>query len=405
MNGPEPAARHEAVEMVVRLASTSPTEFVELGLANGRILAEDLVAERDHPPFNRATMDGYAVRSEDIQPGRPLTVAGDVPAGREHREPVPKMACVSIATGAAVPRELDAVIEHERSDRGTPVRFDLDVVEPGRNIHPRAIDRSRGDTILAEGSRLGPAELGIAAGNGNARIPVRVRPRVALLSTGDELVPVEGTPGPCQIRDSNRLMLETAVTALGGELVHVAHVADTIEETTRALRTAQETAALVLSIGGVSAGTRDHIPAAWTALGARQVVAGMRIQPGRPLRAWELEAGVAIALPGNPVSALVCLHLVVRPWLRATQGLDPLGDWQTTELAEAARPNPRRVAYRPCLDRTIEGDPRRRVIVAPWHGSGDLPHLANTVGLVELASDRGPELPAGTHCPFLDYRP
>ena len=251
MNSLEPAARNEAVERVVRLASASHPEFVDLEHAKDRILAEDLFAERDHPPFNRATMDGYAVRAQDIQPGRSHPVTGDVPAGHEHREAVPEMACVSIATGAAVPAELDAVIEHERSNRENPVRFEIDSVEPGRNIHPRGVDRSRGAMILAQGTRLGPAEIGIAAGNGNPRLPVRTRPRVALLSTGDELVPVDGSPGPCQVRDSNRIMLETAVTMLGGDLVHAAHLPDELEDTTRGLESAMDAAELVLSIGGV----------------------------------------------------------------------------------------------------------------------------------------------------------
>ncbi|MCH2161519.1 MAG: molybdopterin molybdotransferase MoeA [Phycisphaerales bacterium] len=405
MSRPEPAARNEAVEKLAALAPEPRIEESALSDARGRILATTLFADRDHPPFDRATMDGYAVRAADIHSGRTYPVAGDIAAGDDHDERIPSNACVTIATGAPVPAELDAVIEHERSNRQDPVRFDLDGVEPGRNIHTRGIDRTAGAPLLDEGTRIGPAEIGIAASNGYARMPVRKPPTVALLSTGDELVPIEETPGPCQIRDSNRVMLTAAIATLGGELVLSRHVPDELDDTTRALKDAQEVADLVLTIGGVSAGTRDHVPASWSTLGAQPIIEGVRMQPGRPFHAWNTGAGTAIALPGNPVSALVCLHLMVRPWLRVAHGLGPLDDWQVVELVAPARPNPRRTAYRPCHLAPPDHQPRRRVRVAPWHGSGDLPHLAGTDGLVELATDRAPEIPAGAECPFLEFLP
>ena len=400
-----PLSRRDAVETLIPLAVAPSGEEVDLADAAHRILATPINADRDHPPFNRSTMDGYAVRAADVEAGRVFPVAGSISAGSAPMPSVDPGACVAIATGAALPTDLDAVIEHERSNRENPVRFDLPSIEPGRNIHPRGVDRKAGAPVLSEGTRLGPAEIGIAASNGHHRISVRRRPTVALISTGDELVDIHETPGPWQLRDSNGPMLAAAINDLGGEVRRQTRAIDTLEATIDQLHQAMSHCDLVVTIGGVSAGERDHVPAAWEELGARPLINRAAIQPGRPIRAWQVDQTTAIALPGNPVSALVCLHLFARPWLRAGLGLDPLADWEVGELERPARTNPHRTALRPCHQTLRDSPGTTRVSVAAWHGSGDLPHLGGTIGIVELDPQAGPEIPAGTACPLLRWSP
>ena len=400
-----PLSRRDAVEAVIPFAVAPSSEEVDLADAGQRILATPINADRDHPPFNRSTMDGYAVRAAEVAPERVFPVVGSVSAGTAPPPSVDPGSCVAIATGAALPPDLDAVIEHERSNRENPVRFELPSIESGRNIHPRGIDRKAGAPVLPEAIRLGPAEIGIAASNGHHRIQVRRRPTVALISTGDELVDIRETPGPWQLRDSNRPMLAAAINDIGGEVRSQARAIDTLEDTADQLREAMSQCDLVVTIGGVSAGERDHVPAAWEMLGAKPLINRAAIQPGRPIRAWQADQVTAIALPGNPVSALVCLHLFARPWLRAGLGLDPLADWEVGELERPARTNPHRTALRPCHQTTRDSPGTTRVSVAAWHGSGDLPHLAETIGIVELDPEAGPEIPAGTPCPLLRWSP
>ena len=263
-----PLSRRDAVDTLIPFAVAPSSEEVELADAPHRILATPIDADRDHPPFNRSTMDGYAVRAAEIEPDRVFPVAGGISAGTAPMASVEPGTCVAIATGAALPDDLDAVIEHERSNREDPVSFDLSSIASGRNIHPRGIDRKAGDLVLAAGTRLGPAEIGIAASNGHHRIQVRRRPTVALVSTGDELVDIRDTPGPWQLRDSNRPMLAAAVGDLGGEVRCQTRAIDSLEATVDQLRDAMSRCDLVVTIGGVSAGERDHVPAAWEQLGA-----------------------------------------------------------------------------------------------------------------------------------------
>ena len=385
--------KHDAVDKIASTALPPHAVGVSLDNACGRVLLEPVKADRDHPPFDRATMDGYAVHAAECTNGTTLPVVGDLPAGTTPPGDVPAGTCITIATGAAVPMSCDAVVEHEQTDRANPVRFNLDRVEPRRNIHPRGVDCAEGDVLLKPPLRLSPADIGVAAIAGKMSLTVARAPTVAIVTSGDELVDVAHTPGPYQLRDSNGPMLAAALRSFGADVTTICRAPDDLEATIEVLKSIDVD--LLLSVGGVSQGTHDHIKPAWDAIGATLLVDRVPIQPGKPTRCWKTPTGMAIALPGNPVAAIICAHLFARPWIRASLGLQPLGDWSSIALAHDVMPNPTRTLYRAAH---VNTDAR----LATWHGSGDLPHLAGTDGIVECAMQRD-VIPAGTVCPFLRW--
>ena len=364
------------------ISRTGP-ERIPLDRASGRVLALAVVADRDLPPFNRAMMDGYALRAADYSLSRPFPVAGEVPAGVAPDVHVPPGACVRIATGAALPDACDTVIQHEASDRGDPVTFSLDRVEAGQAVHPRGADARTGDVLVPAGTLLAAQHLGIAAAIGTTSLDVRRRPRVAVLTSGDEVRPAD-TPlaqlQPHQIRNSNGVMAMDLLRQFGAESAASHHLPDQRESTLAAVRRAVESNDLVITIGGVSAGERDYFPEAFDDSRVQRFLVGAAIQPGRPIVVGRAESNVIIvALPGNPVSALACACLFIWPIVRAMLGLPSQLPWREIELAEAVKPNPHRRAFRPAIVRD-DG----RAVVPSWAGSGDLAHTCATHGLLEL---------------------
>ncbi len=378
----------------------------------GAVLAAPILADRDHPPFDRATMDGYAIRAREANLS--LTVEGSVAAGTPPPTQVSQGACVAIATGAAVPPGLDAVVEHESTDRNNPLTIHLDGVDPNRNIHRKSADARAGDTLLAAGTRVDHIARGIAvaagAAIGTGLVKVRPRPRVAIVTTGDEVRPIDdllnGPEDAVRIRNSNGSLLASLLTdrtTFGAVLSPPTHAADDVQATATALDAAAATADLVITVGGVSAGVLDLVPAHWMDRGWSTLIRGVRMQPGRPFSLWRSPDAttIAIGLPGNPVSAFACTQIFVRAWIRAALGLDPNPGWWRLPLLDAVRPNPRRPVFRPAtivMDAT--GQPAVRI--PSWQGSGDLPHLAGTDGLARL--DPGDhDRPAGSMVDFLPH--
>jgi len=382
----------EALERVLRLApSRADAERIALSSAAGRVVISPICADRDLPPFDRAQLDGYALRAAEYARGRAFPVIAQLSAGARSGEPVPPGACVQIATGAPVPKGLDVVIGHEASDRGNPVTFHIDTVTRGNAVHPRGADARQGAELIAPGTRLGARHLGVIAAIGACEIEVARVPRVAILTSGDEVVPEGVAPAPHQIRNSNGPMLASLVRGTGGAVIFEAHAPDELGATRGLLERALKDADLVLTTGGVSAGDRDHFPAALRELGAALTVHGVRLQPGKPLIAAQVQSGaIVLGLPGNPVSSLVCFTLFAWPLLRALSGASPALPWTTRRLVSETRTNAQRRAFRPA--RFIETD---EVEVPRWSGSGDLAHTAQTDGLVELPLQAEP-VRAGT---------
>ncbi|MBC8201125.1 MAG: molybdopterin molybdotransferase MoeA [Planctomycetes bacterium] len=358
----------------------STIESVDLASAARRILAEDIVADRDLPPFNRSQMDGYAVVASEVKSGVKMRVVGEVAAGATFEGEYAPNTCVSIATGAPVPDCFDAVVQHELTDKGSDVvEFHCDDVKQGKSIHKQGVDAKAEDVLVAEHIKLAPQHIGIAASVGLHEIKVLSKPKVVVITSGDEVIPPEETPLPHQIRNGNNAMVAAVFATLGCDVVDSHHVLDDPEATEAAIaKSLDGHCDLVVTIGGVSAGKRDFFPATFANSGIELAVKGANIQPGKPVIVGKHTNAVVLGLPGNPVSALVCCCVFGWPIVRKLQGISPELPWQNAPLATNVQPNPNRRCFRPC--QLVDGT----VAVPTWQGSGDLVHTATTHGLVQL---------------------
>ena len=391
----------EAAAMVVGYAEALDRlpviERVALARAPGRVLAQSLDADVDQPPFARSTRDGFACRAAEASTHARLRVAGATHAGEAPGGPLPLDAAWEIMTGAPVPTDADAVImvEHVERNRDRVRLLQARTVSAGDNIVGQGVQAHRGDTLLPSGTRMGPAQVALAASLGYAELDVFARPRIAILTTGDELVPVESKPGLGQIRNSNAPMLAALVSAAGGEPWVLPAAADTAESLDDALSQAVEADLLLIS-GGVSAGKFDLVEPALERRGARFHFTGVRIQPGKPtvfgdVTRWGGGSSAAplkpsvlpfFGLPGNPISSAATFLLFAAPVLRALASdreLDP-----RFVLAELTKDTDRHA--KPGLTRFLParyesyppGARLPQVATVPWHGSGDLPAFARS---------------------------
>ncbi|MBA3414327.1 MAG: molybdopterin molybdotransferase MoeA, partial [Chloroflexia bacterium] len=309
----------EARRIVLKYARRLPIERVRIADAAWRVLAADLVATEDHPPFPAATMDGYAVVASDASPWR--EVLGEQMAGQVLDIEVSEGAVVRIMTGAPVPPGADAVVRVEATEPAEDhVVILQEDVAPGENIRPAGSDVRQGDVVLQVGMELGPAELGLVAGGGFVPVPVSARPRVSVVSTGDELVEPGEPVRPGQIRDSNRFSLVAALAAVGSEVVWSGKAPDSASALRSLLVARLAECDMVVTSGGVSMGDLDLIK---PLLGDLATVHFRRVfmKPGKPLNFATTDAGaVVFGLPGNPVSALVSFETFIRPALRTMMG-------------------------------------------------------------------------------------
>jgi molybdopterin molybdotransferase len=312
----------EARAQILSQFERLPAESVALAEAQGRVLAADFVSTELVPPFANSSMDGYAVRVADVAqaPSR-LPVSGDIPAGTAPGRLQPGTA-MRIMTGAPVPDGADAVIPVEDTDdtrasghgEPPPATIELRTVpQPGDNVRGVGQDVTPGQTVLAAGSLLGPAALGVLGALGAVHVSVVRRPRVALLSTGDELVTVAETPGPGRIRDINSITLAAALRDSGAEVLALGIVKDVRAEVEARFVEARDRGAdLIVSSAGVSVGTYDVVKAAVEAHGALNFWK-VNMRPGKPLAFGRVFDLPFFGLPGNPVSALVSLEVFLRP--------------------------------------------------------------------------------------------
>lgn len=401
----------QALELVLSHVPRVGEERVPLAQALGRVLAEDVMADRDQPPFERSAMDGFAVRSEDITPHASLPVVGTVSAGGDAASftvPIQPGTARRIATGAPLPVGADATIPIEQATvsgdaSSQRVSFVVDSAKPWQNVHRRASDAAVGSRVIRAGTRIAPHHIGILAAVGNASPLVKQRPRVTVLTTGDEVVPCD-TPtsamGPQQIRNSNGPMLLALLrTLLAGDAVvlHHEHLPDEPEVTLAAAREAASRSHLVITNGGVSVGERDFFPSAWRRLGLETLLHGVNIQPGKPVLVVKDDCKLVLGLPGNPVSVLCTAHLFVWPVLcrMADANTAPL-PWRSVTLAFETKATSKRQLFRAAK---LNADGSATVL--PWHGSGDLMHTAEIDGWVRLPIQDEP-VRAGTVVPWLN---
>jgi molybdopterin molybdotransferase len=368
-----------------------PSERVPLNAAAGRVLAQPLCADRDQPPFARSTRDGFACRAAEASAHVPLKLAGATRAGDAPAGPLPKNSAWEIMTGAPVPAGADAVmmLEHVKV-AGNKVRLlPPRTLKKGENIVAQAAQASAGDELLSAGTAIHSAQIALAATCGYASLQVFVRPRVAILATGDELVPVESSPAPGQIRNSNAPMLAAMVAAAGGEPWILPPTADTAEALDRALALAAEADLLILS-GGVSAGKFDLVEPALARAGARFHFTGVRIQPGKPLVFGELPVRNArsvknengtkcFGLPGNPVSSAVTFLLFAAPILAALAGShEPTPRFALARLSKDTdkHSKPGLTRFLPAYCTFSAAGQLPEVALVPWQGSGDIAAMA-----------------------------
>lgn len=307
----------EAREIVLAFARPLAPERVNLEEAGDRVLAEPLVADVDLPPFRASTVDGYAVVHSDSSPER--TVLGSGFAGADTDYVVDTGSASKIMTGAPVPEGATAVVMVENTEAcDGVVQIHQKQVNEGENIRPIGSDMRAGDQLVPAGTILGPAEIGLLASLGHNTVTVGRRPRVAIMSTGDEIVAPGETPGPGQIRDSNRFSLAVAARRVGADVVMNRHVPDTDDALREAFGAAIDNADVVITSGGVSMGDRDLVKGL---LGELAEVRFRRVfmKPGKPLNFATIGEKLLFGLPGNPVSCLVSFQMFVRPALLVMQ--------------------------------------------------------------------------------------
>jgi molybdopterin molybdotransferase len=371
--------RRRVLEAVRPLAA----ERVALADARGRVLAEDVRSAIDVPPFDSSAMDGYALLAG---PARELELAGESRAGHPHEAKLEQGTAVRISTGAALPPGASAVIPVERTHE-TDGRVEVEETAEGANIRRAGEDLRAGDVVLARGTRLGPAELGVAASVGRAQLECARRPRVALLVTGDELVEPGDPLGPGQIYSSNGFALAGQIAAAGAELAKRDTVPDSAEATHAALEQALSGADVVIASGGVSVGPHDHVKGALSELGVEERFWGVSLRPGKPT--WFGTRGdvLAFGLPGNPVSAMVTFQLFVRPALAALQGADPAAAHARATLDEAVERNPRR--EQAVRVRLTHADDGLHALTTGEQGSHMLTSMLGADGLALVAAGDG----------------
>ena len=413
-------------------AGDRPSEEVLLMQAVGRVLAEPITADRDFPPFPRATRDGFAVRADDLARGLTLLrVVGQVRAGDSYDLPVGSGESVEIMTGAAVPMGADAVVMVEYSERKSVPEVDrkgregtqresenrgsiadddniLDIaghaepeveekktedfvevqraVTSGENVVPAGAEAKVGQELLPLGVRLGPAQIALAAAAGKASVKVYRKPKVAILSTGDELVEVAEKPGPRQIRNSNSYSLAALVAECGGEPVQLPIAPDEEGKLTELIQEGLKAEMLLLS-GGVSMGKFDLVEQALKALGAKFFFTGALIQPGKPVVFGEVGAIPFFGLPGNPVSVMVTFELFARQMVEALSGAEP--ERLKSAKAKLRKEFKTKTGLTRFLPARLEGalaDPE--VEVVPWQGSGDMLAAARANCYLVVPPDR-----------------
>jgi molybdopterin molybdotransferase len=402
----------EARQLVIdRVSAASPrlraVAPVSLWDALGFVLAEEISADRDYPPFDRSTRDGYAVRAADAHADAALRCVGELKAGDSATASLEPQTCVAIMTGAGVPPGADAVVMIEHTTRAGQagaremgadgggggaattsivIRFARDA-RAGQNIVPRASEAKSGQALLAPGLRLGYAELAIAAQLGSAELRCSAKPRVAVLSTGDEIVAVDALPGPFQIRNSNSVSLAAQVRLAGGEPVLLGNAADNTDDLRAKIERGLKEDVLVLS-GGVSMGKYDLVEGVLKDLGAEFFFDSVAIRPGKPAVFGRCQNAFVFGLPGNPVSTMVTFQLFVAPAIDILSGAEarPLPLLQAN-LAVSITVNSGLTHFVPARVEWPDGIPPQ-VKALRWQGSGDIATLAQANAFLVIPADR-----------------
>ena len=369
----------EAIQKVLSTDLPIGSEKVKLEKSKGRWLMQEIFADHDFPPFDRAMMDGYAIQFSKWNKGQRKFSCNKIQTAGRMTE-IPKgCECIEIMTGAVVPTEFDCIIPveqviHQNEDA---VTFDDDAIcRIHQHIHHRATDRKKGDLLLSIGQFLGPQHIAILAANGIQEIQVKKRPRIAIIATGDELISIDQQPLPHQIRMSNGYALSALIQDFTSQLEMI-HLVDDEQVIDQWLQEVGPGFDVLVFSGGVSKGKRDLLPEIWKSKGYEKIFHGVAQKPGKPMWFGKNERNIIFGLPGNPVSALFCARRYLVPWLEKNNG-------QFNELPAATFNHP--VQNTTSLTQWI---PIQRNSNGGWekvvfNGSGDLNGLINAIGFIEI---------------------
>ncbi len=371
------------MEEKVRTGRAAPVvEEAEIESAGGRVLAEDIRADRDQPALSRSIRDGYAVRAADL-PGE-LRVVGEVRAGERFDGEVGPGEAVEIMTGAPVPRGADAVVMLEyAARRGGRVTIDSPP-RPGQFINPRGSEAAAGEVVLRAGTRLDYSRVALLAAVGRQRVRVYTRPKVAIVATGDELVEIGAAPADCQVRNSNIYSLAMQVRRAGGEPEVLAVAKDDLDET-RALLDRGLASDMLLVSGGVSAGKYDVVERALAGFQAEFYFDRVLIQPGQPLVFGRAEGKFFFGLPGNPASTMVTFEIFARAALELLEGQESVS--LHMPYARLAAPFRHQTGLTRFLPAQLSADGAEVTPVA-WRGSSDVPALSRANAYLVADADR-----------------
>ncbi len=392
----------EAEEIIQDVPAPVFEEDIPLQQAVNRVLAEEIRADRDLPPFNRVAMDGFAIDSHSYVAGKSYTITGLQAAGSEPLLLPHANACVEVMTGAMLPGGADAVIPYEQGESNgqTFTPYSHVGVSPWMNIHRKGTDALQHEVLLGPGTVISPAETAVMASVGKTKVKVFGFPPTALISTGNELVPAEARPLPYQVRQSNIPALQTALSSMGW-LASVYHLKDDYNEIYTSLTRLLEHHDMLIISGGVSKGRLDYLPRALEALQVEKRFHQVAQKPGKPF--WfgcRPDGKVVFALPGNPVSTFLCFYRYIRPWMLRAMQVTP--QFLQAELASEVRFGQPLTYF---LQVSVQQkDGKLLAIPVAGHGSGDLVNLKNVHGFLELPATEN-QFNAGQSFPFIPFRP
>lgn len=365
--------------LAIVLANVKPVAPARAALVPetlGLILAEDITSDVDMPPFDKAMMDGFALRTADLADGKAeLAIIEEIPAGKTPTRVVEAGQASRIMTGAPIPRGADAVVMIERCELlgDARVRVDDTSLQPQKNILPRGKEMGVGEKVLRAGIRLRPQEFGLLASVGRPEFLVQSRPSVAILSTGDEIVEPSVKPGPSQIRNSNGMMLLAQTMRAGATPRFLGIAPDEPTKLKAMIATGLESDVLLLS-GGVSAGKLDLVPGILKELGVEALFHKVAMKPGKPILFGIKGSKAVFGLPGNPVSSMVCFELFARPAIRMLMGLEPGPAWVKAALTLDRVYRTDRPTYHPAILKLTPSG--WSVDMVAWFGSPDLRGVA-----------------------------
>ncbi|PDT33638.1 molybdopterin molybdenumtransferase MoeA [Rhizobium sp. M10] len=391
--------------LLSRAKPVAASQTLPLAEAEGRVLAVDLTAGLTQPPFNASAMDGYALRREDApEPGAVLKVIGTSAAGHGFEGNVGRGEAVRIFTGAPVPPGADSVLLQEDAEKiedGIRTNFP---VRQGQHVRPRGQDFVEGEAVLPAGTVLDFSRLTVAAGMNRPDVEVLRRPLIAILATGDELLPPGSTPGPSQIIASNTFGIAALARKAGADVLDLGIVPDDKARITAAIDTARNAGAdVIVTLGGASVGDHDLVQATLIEAGMQLDFWRLAMRPGKPLMVGSFGETHVLGLPGNPVSSLVCSLLFLEPLIRKLASLPPVRRDATMEAAVTLRANDHRQDYiRAKLSKSAAGN----WLAEPFakQDSSMMKVFAQADCLI-IRPPHAPELPAGAPCPVMLLRP